>query len=95
MSEEVHITSLVVHAQPQRAAQVSDFIAGLPLAQVHASDPAGKLVVTLEAGSAGAILDQVSLIQRHAGVLNATLVYQHAEALESMNEEIAHVEHPT
>ncbi|WP_341679157.1 chaperone NapD [Niveibacterium sp. SC-1] len=93
MSEELHITSLVVYADPGRAASVADFIAHLPGAQVHGRDASGKLVVTLETSSSGAMIDQVSQIQRIEGVLNAALVYQHADTLEAMNGELDHDRH--
>jgi len=95
MTEEVHITSLVVHAMPPRMQGIADFIATLPGAEVHASDPSGKLVVTLETASAGATLDLIARIQGTDGVITAALVYQHAETLENMNEEIDHADHAT
>jgi nitrate reductase NapD len=89
MSEELHITSLVVHSTPGRARRVSEQIAALPGAVVHAVSPAGKIVVTLEAGTGGEILEQVNGIQRTDGVLSAALVYQCADSLEAMNAEVA------
>ncbi|MFT3736650.1 MAG: chaperone NapD [Rhodocyclaceae bacterium] len=87
MIEEVHITSLVVHAAPKRAAAIGQQIADMAGAEVHAVSAAGKLVVTLEADSSRAIMDAVSAIQRLDGVMSAALVYQHADSLEAMNEE--------
>ena len=89
LSEELHIASLVVHATPRRLAGVSDTIAALPGAVVHASSANGKLVVTLEAATAEAMTATVSGIQHIDGVLSAALVYQCADSLAAMNEEIA------
>ena len=89
MSAELHITSLVVHSTPKRVQGVSEVIAALPGARVHAVSPAGKLVVTLEAPTAGEILSQVNGIQRADGVLSAALVYQCADSLDAMNEQVA------
>ena len=86
--DELHITSLVVHATPRRAERVAAFVATLPCAQVHAVSPTGKLIVTLEAASGGDILDQIASIQRTDGVLSAAVVYQCADSLSAMNEEI-------
>jgi nitrate reductase NapD len=86
--EELHIASLVVHALPRRLDQVADAVAALSGAEVHASSPNGKLVVTLESSSAAAIAARVASIQRVEGVLSATLVYEYADSLEAMNEEI-------
>jgi nitrate reductase NapD len=88
-SAELHITSLVVHSTPKRVQGVSDLIAALPGAVVHAASAAGKLVVTLEAGTGDEILSQINAIQRTDGVLSAALVYQCAESLDAMNGEMA------
>jgi len=95
MTEELHITSLVVHVQPRRAEGADAAIAALPGAHIHGSDPNGKRVVTLEAPSASAILDHVEAIQRIDGVINVAMVYQHVEPLDAMNKEITNVEYPT
>ena len=89
MSEELHITSLVVHSTPKRVQSVSDLIAAMPGAIVHAASPAGKLVVTLEADTGDEILSLINGIQRTDGVLSAALVYQCADSLDAMNEEMA------
>ena len=83
---EWHIASLVVHAAPHRAGAAAAAIGVLPGACVHASAPSGKLVVTLEAGSAAQVLENVERIRGMAGVLSASLVYQHADTLQAMNE---------
>jgi nitrate reductase NapD len=86
--EEVHISSLVVHATPKRVQNVEDVIAAMPGAQVHGSSPNGKLVVTFDASSADEMLCKITAVQRIDGVLSAALVYQCADTLEAMNEEI-------
>ncbi|MFG6459772.1 chaperone NapD [Roseateles sp. BYS96W] len=95
MTDELHITSLVVHALPERCAQVRDVITTLADAQIHGTDANGKFVVTLEAPTSGAILDQVSQLQQTPGVIGVAMVYQHVEPLESLNTEIPHVDHTT
>jgi len=85
---ELHIASLVVHALPSRLPQVSAAIAALPGACVHGNAPNGKLVVTLEAPGAALLLDAVARIQAFDGVLSAALVYQCADTLEAMNEDM-------
>ncbi len=88
-SEELHIASLVVHSTPRRVGSVAETVTALPGALVHAAAPNGKLVVTLEAPSAEAMTQTVSSIQRIHGVLSAALVYQCADSLDAMNEEIS------
>lgn len=87
--EELHIASLVVHAAPPRLEPIASAIAALPGAVVHAASAAGKLVVTLEAPTSDGMSERVAAIQGLDGVLSAALVYQCADTLEAMNEEIA------
>jgi periplasmic nitrate reductase NapD len=88
-SEELHIASLVVHAAPRRLEGIAEAVAALPGARIHASSANGKLVVTLEAATAEEMAQAVSRIQRIDGVLSAALVYQCADSLEAMNEEVS------
>ncbi len=85
---ELHIASLVVHALPSRVAQVRQALSALPAAEVHAHSAAGKLVLTLEAPTGRAMSAQVEAIQQTEGVLSAVLVYQCADSLHTMNEEM-------
>lgn len=87
-SEELHIASLVVHAAAKRCARIAGQIAQLPGAEVHAVSDKGKLVVTLEAPASETISSLVSNIQHMDGVLSAALVYQCADTLLAMNEEL-------
>lgn len=87
-AEELHITSLVVHAAPARLPSVSQAITAIPGARVHGSSAAGKLVVTLEASSLDEMTCKVSDIQHLVGVLSAALVYQCVDRLSTMDEEI-------
>ena len=95
MNPELHISSLVVHAMPSHRTEVDALINALPGAQIHDADASGKLVVTLEAPTSAAILDQVSAIRQAPGVLNVAMVYQHAEPLESRHTEIPDDRHAT
>lgn len=88
LTEELHIASLVIHSTPRRLPSVTDAIAALPGALVHASSANGKAVVTLEAPNAESMTAMVASIQHIDGVLSATLVYQCADSLDAMNEEI-------
>jgi periplasmic nitrate reductase NapD len=86
--EELHIASLVVHSTPRRLDGVAAAIATAPGAVVHAASGQGKLVVTLEASTSEAITAMVAHIQHIDGVLSAAMVYQCADSLDAMNEEI-------
>ena len=82
MSDEVHISSLVVHSRPERAQAVADRLRGVAGVVVHGGQQAGKLVVTLETASEGEIVERLNGIQALEGVLAATLVFHHFEPLQ-------------
>jgi periplasmic nitrate reductase NapD len=88
MTAELHIASMVVHCVPSRLAAVAELMSALPGAVVHAMSPEGKAVVTLEASSSDDITANVARIQHLQGVLSAALVYQCADDLAAMNEEM-------
>lgn len=85
---ELHIASMVVHALPQRLPEVRTAILAIAGAEIHGASDTGKLVVTLEAPSTDDMMARISEIQRQDGVLASALVYQHADTLAAMNEEI-------
>jgi len=88
LDEELHIASMVVHAPPARLARVSDQIKNIAGACIHGASDIGKLVVTLETSSAEEMSQRVMDIQRMDGVFSAALVYQCADRLDVMNEEL-------
>lgn len=93
--EDVHLSSLVVHSTPGRTQRVSQAIVDIEGACVHAATATGKVVVTLEADSADAMLAKVSSIQHTDGVLSVALVYQCVEPLEEMNKVLSDAHDPT
>ena len=88
VSPELHIASLVVHATPRRLDEVRRAVLAIAGAEIHGASETGKLVVTLEAPSTDDMMARISQIQRLDGVLASALVYQHADTLAAMNEEI-------
>ena len=78
---EVHIASLVVYADPARAANISDAIGKLSGAEVHATDGRGKLVVVLETESDAKMAATIDSVDRIAGVFCTALVHQQTEQL--------------
>jgi nitrate reductase NapD len=73
-SVELHVSSLVVQARPERADEVAQAIALMPAAEVPGRE-GGKLVVTLVTPGERAILDTIDAITALPGVLSAQLVY--------------------
>ena len=93
VEEEVHLAGIVVYAGANFVAQVAAQIAAIPGARVHAASESGKLVVTLEAASSGEMAGCTDRIRKIPGVVDTAMVYQHAESLASMNEEISDETH--
>jgi nitrate reductase NapD len=94
MSEELHVAGIVVHAYPAKVQAVASAIAGFAGAEIHATAPDGKLIVTLEGSSTAAIAACMDAIQQLDSVLSASLVYQHGEPLQAMLEEVSVEDHP-
>ena len=82
---EIHISSALVHVRPERTQEIARQIAALEGADLHFAD-AGRIIVTLEAASSGAIADRLTEIGRLAGVLAATLVYHEVTTPEALGE---------
>jgi len=78
---EIHVTSLVVYADPSRALEISDAVGRLPGTEVHANDGRGKLVVVLETAGDADMAAAINRVDRTAGVICTALVYQQAEPL--------------
>jgi nitrate reductase NapD len=87
MSQEYHVTSLVVHASPHAVTQVKNEIDALIGADIHAVTDEGKFVVTLEGTTQGSILNNVEAINALSGVLSSSLVYHQVEPIEEKSEE--------
>lgn len=90
MTDELHIASLVVHVLPNALSEIEQALTTFEELQVHGTHPDGKLVVSLEGPSANFIMDQISEIRLIHGVLNVSLVYQHTEPLQLLNEGVTH-----
>ncbi|MBV7314097.1 chaperone NapD [Shewanella sp. NIFS-20-20] len=86
MSDEYHITSLVVHASASELANLQTQICALQGAELHATSPEGKLIVTLEASRQQPILDNVEIINSLPGVLSSSLIYHQVDNLEQQSE---------
>ena len=89
MRPERHLTSLVVHARPERCEEVADRLRSMGC-EIHIASETGKLVVTLEAADARTLGDTVTAMQNVEGVLAATLVFHHVEPEDGPDDPIPH-----
>ena len=67
------ISGIVVASRPEHLAGVKQAVGEIPWADVHFSDPAGRLVVTIEAADLDQSMDRLLELQRLPRVLMAEL----------------------
>lgn len=79
MNEVVHISSLLVRADPEKFDQILAEIATIKLAEVPMTDPSGKIIVVLETDKQSEIIDAMTQLQLMDGVVNASLVYHQTD----------------
>ncbi|MCL1142661.1 chaperone NapD [Shewanella gaetbuli] len=81
MSNELHVTSLIVQVKPEKMAEVRQQIMEIKNAELSANNEV-KLVVVIEGPSQKSLMDDISTINALPGVLSATMVYHQSEELE-------------
>ncbi|UJF21094.1 chaperone NapD [Shewanella sp. OMA3-2] len=81
MSNELHVTSLIVQVRPDKMADVRQKIMAIKNAELSANNDV-KLVVVIEGTSQRSLMDDISTINALPGVLSATMVYHQSEELE-------------
>ncbi|MEC7961973.1 MAG: chaperone NapD [Pseudomonadota bacterium] len=79
-SDFIHISSLLLRADPAKMQQVEAHIETLPGGAVAMTDPTGKIIVTLETGCEKQIVEHMNTLSLIDGVVSAALVYHEAYA---------------
>ena len=67
------ISGIVVACRPEHLAETTAAVNELPWAEVHYTDPKGRLVVIIEAVDVDQSMDRLQELQRHPRVLMAAL----------------------
>lgn len=76
----MHISSLVIHAAPDKAPLLQNDMAKLPGVEVHATTEDGRLVVTVEdTEEQGNLSETVMKLQAMEGVLSLSLAYDYCD----------------
>ncbi|MCE8035549.1 MAG: chaperone NapD [Halomonas sp.] len=88
MDDKVHISSLVVQAQPQHVDSLKKQCSAHDGVEVPVIDPLGKLVVLLELPSQRHIVEFIDWLQERAGVLSVSMVYHHMESTQELEREV-------
>lgn len=86
MNDEIHISSLVVHARPDAMATIRRAILALDCEIVPSEGDASRLIVLVERPSDRAVADTLDAINAIAGVFSALPVYHHAEPAAALAE---------
>lgn len=79
MTEVVHISSLLLRADPQKMEQILAEVAKIEMAEVPMTDPSGKIIVTLETENQSEIVEALTQLQLLDGVVSASLVYHQTD----------------
>ena len=74
------IASVLVQARPERLTEVEAAILAIEGCEIHARDPKGRLVVVIEAASAGALGATLTAIALLPDVFSASLVFHAIDA---------------
>lgn len=83
----LHVSSAIVTAWPQECADVARRIAALPGTEVRHVENS-RIIVVIEGDSSSTISSRLTEIAAMRGTLSANLVFEHAECLESLEEQL-------
>ena len=75
----MNVCGVLVHAFPDRVAEVAAAIARIPGGELHGHAEDGRLIVTLEDTASAAAIDGLASIHTLPGVVAAALVYHQFE----------------
>lgn len=76
----MNISSIIVHPGPGQAEAVSARLAEVAGVEIHAVAEDGRMIVTVETDSDGAMVDAFDAISKTEGVLSASMVYHQTES---------------
>lgn len=77
----MHLSSIVVHAEPRLRQPLRRTLEALPGVEVHVDSGDGRFVVTIESEDATSSIRTYESIERCQGVISVALVYQHDDGL--------------
>lgn len=75
----MNICGVLIHARPERTAQVKARLVELPGVEVHAVNDDGRMVVTIEEDDEMRMGETLNAVQTMKDAVSATLIYHHNE----------------
>lgn len=82
----LHISSLLIRANPADLDRVQAEILKLPNSEIPLSDASGKIIVTLETSSESEIVDSLTAVQLIDGVVSAAMIYHQADSTDAADQ---------
>jgi nitrate reductase NapD len=76
----MHIAGVVVQARPEHLAAVQGLLEEIATVEVHAVNPDGRFVVTIEGDHRNAVADSLFQVNALKGVLSACVVFEQSES---------------
>jgi nitrate reductase NapD len=73
------VASLVVRARPERVAPLRAEIDALPGTEVHAVQPEGRLIVTVDDSDGASPAENIVKVHNLGGVIGVSLVYEYCD----------------
>ncbi len=77
--KNTHIAGVLVQTRPEHIPQVQTSLGDIAGLEVHAVNPDGRIVVTVEGDGRKTVADALFSLNAMEGVLSACLVYEHSE----------------
>ncbi len=85
VTQEVHISSLIVYAKPDRLETVSLQISKLDEAEIYGKNPDGKIVVVVETDHQHFVSEVIDKINNLDGVVSTSLIFHQIDFQDSLN----------
>jgi nitrate reductase NapD len=82
----LHISSLLIRANPADLDRVQAEILKLPNSEIPLCDDSGKIIVTLETSSESEIVDSLTTVQLIDGVVSAAMIYHQADSADAADQ---------
>ena len=75
----MRVASLVVRTRPERVGPLQAEIDALPGAEVHAVQPEGRLIVTVDDRDGASPAENIVKVHNLGGVIGVSLVYEYCD----------------
>ncbi|MBS1145220.1 MAG: periplasmic nitrate reductase chaperone NapD [Proteobacteria bacterium] len=75
----MNISSAIMYIAPERLEEACEALVRLPGVEIHARNPEGKLVVTLEDDDTNSAADKYVALHGVPGVVSVAMVYQYSD----------------